>query len=93
MENITVRIGPQFSTEIVLPGSTALILLCNRRPFVSWLRNGSIEARSSPILNIRSEGIYQCLSELSLIPQDGTDGTDFTGEPGSNVYILTQGTL
>ena len=91
MENITVINGPRFSTEIVfIPGSTALILLCNRTSFISWLRNRSIAARS-PRLNVMSGGIYQCLSELSRVLQDVTDATDFTGEPGSNVYILTQG--
>ena len=90
MENITVLpgSGPPFSSEIVFVPSSAPILRlqCPRTLSGVWLRNGVME--SSPVnLTVSSEGIYQCVGEIS-----GQDETDFTGEPGSNVYILTQGT-
>lgn len=87
MENITVFPGLPLSSEAVfLPNETRV--RCSRTPFRALLRNGELVTRSVMII-ISSEGIYQCVGEQSLT---GQDETDFTGEPGSNVYILTQGT-
>jgi hypothetical protein len=88
MDNITVLVGPPISPEIVIEPRQMLRLLCPRGQVSSWLRNGEV-ASSSGILTTSSEGIYQCVGELSFV---GQDETLFTGEPGSNVYILTQGT-
>ena len=88
MENITVLAGPPFSSEIVFVPSPTIRLQCPRTPERAWLRNGEMVTRVVT-LGISSEGIYQCVGEQSLT---GQDETDFTGEPGSNVYIQTQGT-
>ena len=93
MENITVFSRPLFSSEIVLIPSPALMLRLQCPRTLSgvnssgvWLRNGVMEP--NPVdLTVSSGGIYQCVGE---IPDQ--DETDFTGEPGSNVYILTQST-
>jgi hypothetical protein len=85
MDNITVT-GRPFSPEIILEPGDMLRLFCPRTPSRAWLGNGEVIRAVS--LSISSEGIYQCVGEQLT----GPDETDFTGEPGSNVYILTRGT-
>ena len=88
MENITIISGPPYSSEIVLISGTSITLRCPRTPRSALLRNGEVvESGISSTLTITSEGVYQCLGA-----QLAQAETDFTGELGSNVYILTQGT-
>lgn len=59
-------------------------------PVGQWLRNGVVIVAANP--NLRSQvisiddGIYQCMGLVENQPE-----TDFTGESGSNLYLLTPG--
>ena len=54
-------------------------------PVGQWIRNGSVIAGGNPnLMSLSGDGIYQCVGSVPDQPE-----TDFTGESGSNFYLLT----
>lgn len=83
---VILRGSNRFSPELALTSS--LFLRCDRTPVGQWLRNGTVIAGGSPNLTgVISDGIHQCIGSIPGRPE-----TNFTGESGSNVYLIAPGT-
>ena len=89
-EAVIIIIGAptQTYTPELIPNDNPF-LRCLRTPARQWLNNGVVLPDSFNLrLGVVDRGVYQCVGV-----ETGQPETDFTGERGSDVYLLTPGML
>lgn len=93
-ENITILRGapsPTYTPELI-PNINNLFLICVRNLSQQWLQNGDpVAPNGSPNLRLDlsstdTKRIYQCVGVVAGQPE-----TDYTGEVGSDIYVLVPG--
>ena len=84
-----------YTPELILNPDNPLpihVLICQRSPLRQWLQDGAVVGRSGnpslPLSPADTGGIYQCVG-MGIEQQE----TDYTGEVGSDIYLLVPGML
>ena len=79
-----------YTPELIpILGSLSLRFVCLRSPSRQWLQNGNVVVDGIPSYMLSpagAGGIYQC---VGVVP--GQPETDYTGEVGSDFYLLVPG--
>ena len=84
---VVVRSGAAPYAQEIIPTSTSTFFRCDRVPPGQWLRDGGLITDSTPNLrNAAIPGVYQCVGVTTGQPE-----TDYTGEFGSDFYLLVPG--